>query len=94
MISIESFLRTSQSSSIPIHQPRMTASSWFSIAVIASVLWFYLLLSFFDLSNHLGFVCSVLILMIVFGIVMSLTSSEEKDMTRERDLYVLSKVRK
>lgn len=54
-----------------MHQPRMTASSWFSIAVIASVLWSYPLPSFFDLSNHLGFVCLVLILVIVCGIAMA-----------------------
>lgn len=69
----------------------MTASSWFSIAVIADALWFYTLSSFLNLSNHLGFVCSVLILVIVFGIAMSLTSSEEKDKNRERDLHVQNK---
>lgn len=72
----------------------MTASSWFSIAVIADVLWFYPLSSFFDLSNHLGFVCSVLILVIVFGVAMAFNEFRGKGMTRERDLYVLSKVRK
>lgn len=66
----------------------------FAIAVIAGALWLYPLPSFFDLSNHLGFVCAVLILVIVFGVAMALTSPEEKGKNRERDLHVLSEMRK
>ena len=70
----------------------MTASSWFSIAVIADALWFFPLSSFFDLSNHLGFVCAVLILVIVFGVALALNEFRGKGMTRERGFYVQNKV--
>ncbi len=50
----------------------------FAIAVIADVLWFYPLPSFFDLSNYLGFICLVLILVIVFGIATALNESRGK----------------